>query len=287
MNRLLSDKKLHWALIGPAVILKRTRKSRRIPNLIRPKTFNEKILHRILFDRRDFLREFSGKIESRKYVLDKVADPSLLIDLVGTARDSHELCKLNLPSKFIVKSNHMSGRTFICDGSSPVDIESLGKMISTWCKESSRLQWGYQHVEQTAVIEHLLETESGIPNDYKFFCYSGRVHFVQVDGSRFSDHRRDFFDPAWNHIPAVLSYRNEPTPPSRPAQLNQMIQIAEAVSAGIDFVRVDLYEVGDQIKFGELTCYPGSGMEVFVPRAWDEVFGRPWIMTTAGHAPRP
>jgi hypothetical protein len=48
--------------------------------------------------------------------------------------------------------------------------------------------------------------------------------------------------------------------------------------AGIDFVRVDLYEIGDQIKFGELTCYPESGMGVFTPDSWDEAFGRPWVL---------
>jgi hypothetical protein len=270
--------KFHWALIGPALMWKRARRSRRVPHIFSPRTFHEKILHRILFDRREFIPRFSGKLESRQYVLEKTSDPSLLIDLVGTARDTSELRRLPLPRKFIAKSNHMSGRNWIHDGTRPPDIEALGQAISKWCSELGKLQWGYSKVRRVALIEHLLEADGDIPKDYKLFCYNGRVHFIQIDGSRFSGHKRDFFDAEWNHLDAVLSYPNEDSPPGKPRQLRRMIEVAEQLSAGIDFVRVDLYEVGDQIKFGELTCYPGSGMEVFVPESWDEAFGQPWVM---------
>jgi hypothetical protein len=233
MNSLfLSDVKFHWSVVGPALIWKRLRRSRKIPNLISPKTFNEKILHRILFDRRDFIPLFSGKLESRQYVLDKTGDSSLLIELVGTARNTAELRQLQLPEKFIAKSNHMSGRTWIHDGTVPLRIEELGNSIAKWCSELGKLQWGYSKVQRVALVEHLIESENGIPEDYKFFCYNGRVHYIQVDGSRFSGHRRDFFDTDWNHIDAVLSYQNAASPPDKPQTLRRMIQLAEQLSAG-------------------------------------------------------
>ena len=36
-----------------------------------------------------------------------------------------------------------------------------------------------------------------VPKDYKFFTFNGKVHIIQVDGERFSGHRRSLYDPDW------------------------------------------------------------------------------------------
>lgn len=271
------DLRYHWAVIGAPLIWKRYRVSGTVPNLLRPQTMNEKILHRTLFDRRPVIARFSGKLESRTFVLERTGDESLLVELVGTARNAAELRHLPLPERFIAKANHMSGRNHIHDGSSPLDLDALGHAIESWCGDRSRLYWGYSRIERTAVLERLMQTEAGgIPEDYKFFCYDGRVHFIQVDGNRFSGHRRDFFDRDWRHLDFTLAYRNHDSPPPRPPLLERMIRIAERLAEGIDFVRVDLYALGEWVKFGELTCYPNGGMEVFAPSHWDQAMGRPW-----------
>ena len=53
-----------------------------------------------------------------------------------------------------------------------------------------------------------------------------------------------------------------------------MITIAEKISGGFKFLRVDLYNVKGKMCFGELTFYPASGMGAFVPEEWDEKLGR-------------
>lgn len=58
-----------------------------------------------------------------------------------------------------------------------------------------------------------------------------------------------------------------------PVNLNNMITIAEKLSGGFKFLRVDLYNVKGKIYFGELTFYPASGMGAFVPEEWDEKLG--------------
>ena len=59
-----------------------------------------------------------------------------------------------------------------------------------------------------------------------------------------------------------------------------MIQLAEELAESIPFVRVDFYESKDQIFFGELTLYPGSGFEEFNPPEWDEKMGSWLILPT-------
>ena len=61
-----------------------------------------------------------------------------------------------------------------------------------------------------------------------------------------------------------------------PDNLTDMIKVAEELSKGFKFLRVDLYNVKDKIYFGELTFYTAAGMGAFVPEEWDEKLGN-WI----------
>jgi hypothetical protein len=56
-----------------------------------------------------------------------------------------------------------------------------------------------------------------------------------------------------------------------------MISVAMALAAGADFIRVDLYETNKGVKFGELTNYPGGGIEKFVPESLDDELGTTWV----------
>ena len=52
-----------------------------------------------------------------------------------------------------------------------------------------------------------------------------------------------------------------------------MITLAEDLSKGINHVRVDLYNVNNNILFGEMTFFHGSGIEKFIPKVWNRKFG--------------
>jgi hypothetical protein len=55
-----------------------------------------------------------------------------------------------------------------------------------------------------------------------------------------------------------------------------MLEIAERLAAGVDYVRVDLYDVAGRVMFGELTTYPAAGLRGFEPASVDEELGRWW-----------
>jgi hypothetical protein len=52
-----------------------------------------------------------------------------------------------------------------------------------------------------------------------------------------------------------------------------MIAAAQALSLGVDFVRVDLYDIDGTAYFGELTHYPNKGLNAFDPPSLDERLG--------------
>jgi hypothetical protein len=51
-----------------------------------------------------------------------------------------------------------------------------------------------------------------------------------------------------------------------------MVEIAECLSTGERFLRVDLYDLG-QPFFGEITLTPEAGLGQFEPKEWDKRLG--------------
>ena len=60
-----------------------------------------------------------------------------------------------------------------------------------------------------------------------------------------------------------------------------MKELASVLSKGIPHVRVDFYEVNEQVYFGELTFYHWGGAMPFEPEEWDYKFGQ-WIKLPKG-----
>ena len=60
----------------------------------------------------------------------------------------------------------------------------------------------------------------------------------------------------------------------KPKNYELMLELSKKLSKNIPFVRVDWYEINGNLYFGELTFYPGSGMEEFNPEIWDEKIGQ-------------
>ena len=58
-----------------------------------------------------------------------------------------------------------------------------------------------------------------------------------------------------------------------PAETDEMIRLAETVSAGVPCLRVDFLLTAEGIRMGELTLYHGSGMRDYYIDDWDERLG--------------
>ena len=57
-----------------------------------------------------------------------------------------------------------------------------------------------------------------------------------------------------------------------------MIGAAEALGAGLDFIRADFYDTAGGLYFGELTATPESGFLQFYPEAFDRWLGDCWTL---------
>ena len=113
--------------------------------------------------------------------------------------------------------------------------------------------------------------------DYKVMCFDGKARCVfTCMGRAEGDLQVDFFDTGWNHMPFTRHYPNADVPPEAPGRLKDMLIMAERLAEGIPFVRTDFYEVAGELYFGEMTFFPGGGLEEFDPYCWDAELGS-WI----------
>ena len=138
------------------------------------------------------------------------------------------------------------------------------------------LSGGYSNIPITYFVEEYLDFSDFVPVDYKFWVFSGRVSFVQVDTNRFINHQRAFFDRDWNKLPFLLTYPDISSTLQAPKNFSDKITVAEKLSGGLDYIRVDLYSDERDVFFGELTIYPGGGYERFSPSRFDLAAGQLW-----------
>ncbi len=247
----------------------------RDPNLDHPTGFNEKILLKILHDRRPYLTLFADKLRVREYVR-RTAPALRFPQLYGWADRAEELPFETLPETFVFKANHGSGWNLVVDAKSAFtrrDLVRLGRSWLAWDFTLVGREWAYRDVRRALYAEELLiDPPHAVPPDYKVFVFGGKARVIQVDRDRATRHMQVLYDPDWQLVPGTVAADQGAALP-RPALLDTMLAASEALSAGVDFVRVDLYLIGGEIYFGELTSTPNKGLCPFNPPALDELFG--------------
>jgi hypothetical protein len=244
-----------------------------------PQLFSEKVNWRIVHDRRPVLAETCDKLA----IKEMVSTSPVAVEIAPTlwvGEDVRELADCDLPDHWVLKPNHRSGLVHF--GTGPADVAALARITEGWLDDMQTVwfgEWAYGRARRLLLCEERVGPPTRPPEDYKFFCFAGHVEIVQVDWDRFGRHTRRFYEPRWTPLPNMCQYPlASVTPP--PPDLERMIQVARTISVPFDFVRVDLYDVGGRVYFGELTPYPGSGLERFVPRDLDGRLGSHWRLPT-------
>lgn len=246
-------------------------------NLDNPQTFNEKLQWLKLYDRKSEYRMMSDKYAVREYIAEKIGD-EYLIPLLGVWDRVEDIDFGVLPKQFVLKCNHDSAGLVICKDKSKLNITRAKKKLKK-CLENDYFWAGrednYRVVEKKIIAEkYMTDGDKDELTDYKFFCFNGNPEFVQVDSGRFSKHIRNFYDTSWNFIDVQNGCMNDRTAfIPRPSNFNKMLEIAKTLSKGLTHVRVDLYDVSNQIYFGELTFHHGGGCMSIVPELYDKKWG--------------
>jgi len=262
-----------------AVNLMYFRHFQRLPNLKNPRTFNEKIAWRKLYQHNPQFPIFADKVAVKAEIARLIGEQHIIETLwVGDNPEDIPFDALKPP--YVIKVNHScGGNVFIRTAQEIKRDDIVASMREQLGFPHGHLlrEWGYIGIPHKVLVERMIQMPGGdVPEDYKFFTYHGRVHFIQLDRDRFRGHKENFYDREWNLLPVKKEYPPISEPVSKPENLGEMINLAERIGAQFDFVRVDLYSPPQGILFGEVTFYPASGLQAFIPKDWDYEFGAPW-----------
>ena len=274
--------------------------------------FHQKIVKRMLEDRNPLLVEMEDKYLARNYVEEKGGCD--LPDLIWWSEDIPvRIPWEKLPERYVIKTNHWSGDgVFIVNNTdepiksvdSNMTIPELYKILHNGVDQAGKkwsqgaierklgrllrkcyprsMEWATQNISPRGVMieELLLDKDDAIPEDIKLHCFHGKVGFIQADFNRFSDHQQNIhsadgmiIEQSNPHIPGnesvqdlSMHFGNE--------NLHHLIEIAENLAEGIDYTRVDLFLVRDNVIFGEFTAYHQAGHPQ--SKEWEELGGQLW-----------
>ena len=248
-------------------------------NLENPVGFNAKCQWIKLFYHRPEMTVMVDKYEAKKWAADKIGSQHV-VPCYGIWDNADDIDFDVLPNQFVLKCTHGCGGHVICKEKSLLDIPKARDTIHKGLCKSTYMEtreWPYKNVKPRVIAEeYLVDDDSGVLTDYKFFCFNGvpKMMYVSKDGEH-TPHT-DFFDMDWNRLPLHMRDPNSEIPPRKPKFFEEMKEIAQKLSAGFPHVRVDMYLVNDVIFFGEMTFFTLGGLVYFNPPSWDAIIGD-WI----------
>lgn len=250
-------------------------------NLKNPQTFNEKLQWLKLYGRRPIDTILSDKYAVKEYIAKTIGE-QYVIPLIGVWDRFEDIDFSKLPNQFVLKCTHDSGGVVICKDKSSFDIEAARKVIDRGMKHNFYVysrEKAYKDIPRRVIAEEYREdSNAGELKDYKFFCFNGVVKFFKIDFGRFTDHHANYYSPEGKLLPfGELNFLPQPEHEiAMPNNLAEMVEIANKLSEGLPFIRVDFYNISGQILFGEFTFSPAGGMGPFEPDNWDVTLGN-WI----------
>jgi hypothetical protein len=245
------------------------------PDLRNPRTFNEKIQSRKMNGNHAEFARWADKLLAKEFA-GRVLGSSFIVPTLWHGPRLPHLPERHWPLPLVIKSNHGTGRNIFLRTAADLANPQLESLCQRWMTSPSHphlKEHFYELIDRQLLIEPFLG--ENIP-DYKFYVFHGRVHCIHVDTDRFLRHKRNFYDRSWRRLPFSVRYPQDPRDIEPPTHLGEMVEAAELLGVGFDFVRVDFYDMPAGPKFGEMTFTPGGGYERFTPPEWDGILGSYW-----------
>ena len=250
-----------------------------IMDVDKPKNFTEKIQWLKLYDSTPIKTRLADKYLVRQWVAEKIGK-QYLIPLLGVWDNFDDIDFDLLPNQFVLKANHGSGMNIVVRDKKTFDIENAREKINVWLgidygTLSNELH--YNNIKKKIIAEKFITDGKNLDiPDYKFLCFDSRPQIVQYLSERSTELTLDYFDLNWKHLSierADHHNSNNPEKIQKPQNFKLMKKLAAELCKGFSHVRVDFYEVGDKVYFGEMTFTPGSGLFKYNSAGTNEELG--------------
>lgn len=187
--------------------------------------------------------------------------------VLGVYENYDEINIDTLPEKFVIKVTHWCGDTKIIT-SKKMFHETKQKYKEHFDTLLKKVYGGkgephYKYIKPILFVEEYLDFST---HEYKFHC----VHGKSITCCRVNATQNHYFDRDWNlmKISKCLQRFNYGSH-EKPSFFENMLNIADQLSSGFDYIRVDLYVVDNKIYFGEYTITPMGCNQNFNEREFE------------------
>ena len=246
-------------------------------NLKNPQTFNEKLTWLKIYDHRPEYTDLVDKLKAKEIVGEKIGREHI-VPIYGAWDRADDIPFDTLPDQFVLKCNHDQGSVILVPDKGKLDRARAVKELNGHLRHNifnGTREQPYKDVPPRVFAEKYLQNDI---TDYKFYCFNGDPKFLYCAVGMIRAHvgSVDFFDMDWNPMPFYRTDYARLGRVPRPDSLDEMIGIAKTLSAGVPFVRIDLFAVDGKVYFSEFTLCPASGLMRFVPEEYDRIVGS-WL----------
>lgn len=240
-------------------------------NLENPQTLVDRINYYKIFDKDKRKTFWADKIMVRYMIedLDPMNKEGLHDILIPTIYASrcylfrYEYDNFIPDGKYIIKCNHGSGWNIRFEKKPGFDPTYMLSKIKEWYFLNYAYVSGYEWQYENIIPGIIVQPDYGQLKDWNFWCENGEIKYVQTvrkinknleDYLSFTDANGDKPDIYIGVKPLRFNLLE-----SEKETLEKMKPIVKKLASDFKFVRVDLYSINGQVKFGETTFSPCSG----------------------------
>lgn len=251
-------------------------------DLARPRRYTELAQWRKVFDRNPQFPVFSDKLAAKEWIATRFPDLAMT-EVVWVGARYQDVPDRYLSPEFVIKLNNTSSANYFPhrQGTSRDSFTRAvkswqGGPVRRWLGQASRQEWGYLPVQPKVFVERRIMAEPLI--DFSVRACNGKSLVVAcATGLKTDAVRLAYFWPDGTRIDSSGTADRDDldTAFQIPPRFAEAMQVAERISRGFDFLRVDFLAAGDQLFVGEVTLYPSSGFTNDAART--EIVYRHWL----------
>lgn len=237
------------------------------PNIVFPRTYNEKMFWRRVFDTDPKHISYCDKLAVKKVFSDASHDVELA-KVVWQGSQAIDIPEALMSSDVVLKTNNASSRNISLPDVGKSDAEIIAQFQS-WLTSPYKpwnREWGYCKVEPLVFAEEKIATSGGSLEDLKVHVFGGKVYYTLIYQHEGTPHSKSaIFDKHGKRLSVTNTVVKKH--PHRalgenyvvPKSYHRAMAVAEKISTGTDYLRVDFMWDGHDLYGGEVTLYPTGG----------------------------
>lgn len=232
-----------------------------------PKTIQEKLIWLQFYDKANYLKPIcADKLKVRDYAKEKLGF-DVCVPLLKVYDSPDDIRFEELPDEFVLKTNHAYNQVIVCADKTKLDENEVRNKVKGWLSRPFGIntrETHYLYIERKCYAEKLMR----IPGqndlvDYKFLCFNGEPRLMQLIQDRHGPEKRlQHYDMNLNFVNVGRKdFISRPELKSKdvlPKNFELMKEYAKKLAEPFKFVRVDFYEIGNEVYLGEMTFTPGA-----------------------------